>query len=702
MNHRVIPLQTEERSLAANLPFFSPVSIVGISVVLIGFWHVGVSLAQFPNATTQPSAPTDTPFSSSPLSVDNAAPMNNSALPTSVTTAVYSNAIPAIYSTLSYADSSSVSNISLASSSSYATTHSSGRNWAQDVANAQLNLDPNRLPDIGTARQRLDQAMSNLESFLATSPQHQSNWLAFLAWNDLQKELKEEKPDLDRITQIEKAFRQNYFGLEMRQFTGVRDALANYAHALKFGSDKSKAIESFNKLLTKLSEQLQLPNATADFENTREVGQSVAYLVQGNQASSLVQSVRGAFSRANARVLISSEFVSKRFSRPVNEANPVNEVILGTQLFGQSWLQGYVTPQLLDSSSNAALRLNLNGSFSSQNIGYNRSVKLHTQGAGSVAASETIALTNRGLVPLNDTSSDANLASQINDIEARLRIVRKIASKQAAKQKPQADSIAEGRLENRIRTQFHEKLTQHISEANERIKTPDLPVLTRLGVDRPSRTTWSSPQYLALLWKLQGQSQLAAPTSCPLVVDPSGVTVQLHHSVVTNLLDPVLAGRIIKNTDVDSISTQFGGTLGKGLAQQKDEKPWAITMAPFHPVEIELDDSLVKFRIRTSRLDSGDQVLKMGASIEAAYKIVMTDGAIQLERQDDVKIVLAEQRGARPATIRRLLKKIFDDVFKQKLLDQPVRITDRLPNELKDLSLMSISVDDGWIQAHLR
>jgi hypothetical protein len=701
MNHRVIPFKTEESSLATHLPFSSPVAIVGISVALIGFWHVGASVAQFPNATIQPSTRTDVPLSS-PVVGDSAEPINDSAAPTSVTTAVYSNALPAAFATVSYADASSVSNSDLVSIISYATTQSSGRNWALDVANAQMNLDPNRLPDLGLARQRLDQSMSNLENFLATSPQHQSNWLEFLTWNDLQKELKEEKPDLDRITQIEKVFRQNYFGLELRQFTDVRDALANYAHALKFGSDKTKAIESFSKLLSKLSEQLQLPNATADFENTRDVGQSVAYLIQGNQASNLVQSVRGVYSRANARVLISSEFVGKRFSRPVNEANPVNELILGTQLFGQSWLQGYVTPQLLDSRSNAALRLNLNGSFSSQNIGYNRSVKLHTQGAGSVAASETIALTSTGLVPLNDTSSDANLSSQINDIEARLRIVRKIASKQAAKQKPQADSIAEGRLENRLRTQFHEQLTKQISEANERIKTPELPVLTRLGLDRPSRTTWSSPQYLALLWKLQGQSQLASPTSCPLVVDPSGVTVQLHHSLVTNLLDPVLAGRIIKNTDVDSISTQFGGTLGKGLTQQKDEKPWAITMASFHPVEIELDDSLVKFRIRTSRLDSGDQVLKMGASIEAAYKIVLTDGAIQLERQDDVKIILAEQRGARPATIRRLLKKIFDDVFKQKLLDQPVRVTDRLPNELRDLSLISVSVDDGWIQAHLR
>ena len=702
MNHRVIPLQTEEGSLSSHLPFFSPVSIVGLTVLMIGFWHVSASLAQSPNSATQPAVANEVQLSSSSVQIDNAASVNHSAPVSSATTAVYSNATPASFSTVSSIDSSLVSGLSLASASSYPTAHAMGRNWAQDVANAQMNLDPNRLPDVAIARQRLDQVMSELENFLATSPQHQSNWLAFLAWNDLKTELKEENPDPERITQIEKAFRQNYFGLEMRQFTGVRDALANYAHALKFGSDRPKSIETFSKLLSKLSERLQLPNATADFENTREVGQSVAYLIQGNQAGNLVQSVRGIFSKANARVLISSEFLCKRFSRPVNEANPVNEVILGTQLFGQSLLQGYVTPQLLDSSARAALRLNLNGSFSSQNIGYNRSVKLHTQGSGNVTASETIALTDIGLVPQNDTCSDANLASQIDDIEAKLKIVRKIASNQAAKQKPEADSIAEGRLENRIRTQFHEKLTRQIAEANEKIKAPELPALARLGLDRPTRTTWSSPQYLALLWKLQGQSQLAAPASCPLVVESSGVTVQLHHSVVTNLLDPVLAGRIIKNTDVDSISTQFGGTLGKGRPLQEDEKPWAITMSPFHPVEIELDDSIIKFRIRTSRLDSGDQVLKTGASVEAAYKILLSDGAIQFERQDDVKIVLAEQRGARPATIRRLLKKIFDDVFKQQLLDQPVRVTDRLPNELKDLSLVSISIDDGWIQAHLR
>jgi len=579
--------------------------------------------------------------------------------------------------------------------------HSNSRNWALEVANAQKNLDPNRLPDIAKTRDRLDQAIKVLENFLATSPQHEANWLAFLTWNDLKKELKEEAPDQEKLTQIEKSFRQNYFGLELRQFTNVRDALTSYVTALKFSTDRSTAIQIFTNRLSKLSEQLQLPNATQNFEGTREIGQTIAYLMQGNQSDSLVGAVRSQYSRSNARVLISSEFVNARFSKPVNEANPVNEIILGTQLFGQSWMQGWVTPQLIDSSSQAAMRLNLNGAFSSQNIGYNRSVKLHTQGSGSVVACETIALTDNGLVPLNDTASDAMLSSQIDSIEAKLRIVRKIASKQAAKQKPEADSIAEGRLETRVRTQFHERLAQQISEANQRIQNPDLTVLARLGLDRPNRTTWSSPQYMALLWKLQSQTQLAAPASCPLVVDPTGVTVQLHESVVTNLLDPVLAGRTLRSTELDTLAPQFGGVLGKGLIKQKDEKPWAITMAPFHPVEIQLDDSLVTFRIRTKRLDSGDQGVDKAASIEASYKIVLIDGAIQLERQGDVKIVFAEQRGSRAATMRGALKKIFDEVLKQKLLDEPFRITDRLPSEL-NLSLSSIQVDDGWIQMHLR
>ena len=662
-----MPSGFQRKRLRKCVPFCSPFAIMVLAIGILGLWLVAPSLAQFPSSTAQP-----------------ATMIGNSTW-----------IVPASYSAAPH--SSSIFSPSISSSLST-------RNWALDVANAQRNLDPNRLPDLGKTRQRLDQAMMELENFLATSPQHQANWLAFLTWNELRAELKKGQPDQKRMVQFEKTFRQNHFGLELRQFTGVRDALAAYSHALKFGSDRAKAIESFSQLLTKLSEQLQIPNVVQDFDNTREIGQSVLFLTQANQANDLVNAIRSRYARANARVLISSEFVNRRFAKPVNEANPVDEVILGTQLYGQSWLQGWVTPQLLESNTHAALRLNLNGSFSSQNIGYNRSVKLHTVGSASVAASETIALTDGGLVPLNDTTTDAALASQINDIEAKLRIVRKIATKQAAKQKPEADAIAEGRLENRIRTQFHEKLSEQIAEANQKIKTPDLPALKRLGLDRPGRTTWSSTQYLALLWKLQGQAQLAAPASCPLVVDPSGITVQLHESAISNLLDPILAGRLLKSTELDTMATQFGDVLGKGLANQNDSEPWAVTMAAFHPVEIQLDNSLVTFRIRTAKLDRNGQALEQPAAIEATYKVVVINGAIQLKRQGNVRINFSgrQQQGSKAVMLRSFLKKKFEEVFKENLLDQPIRVTDRLPSELQGLTLISVLVDDGWIQAHVR
>ena len=596
----------------------------------------------------------------------------------------------AIYSAPAYISTSSVSGPST-------------RNWALDVANAQTNLNSDRLPDIGVARQRLDQAMNELENFLATSPQHQADWLAFLNWTDLREQISSPAPDPKSLVQIEKNFRQNYFGLEMSKFTNVRDALKSYTHALRFSSNRPQTIAILKDRLTKLSEQLQMPQFSQDFANTRDIGQMIANLSQSNQSTDLVNAVRGNYSRANARVLISSEFLTQKFTKPVYEPNPVNEVILGTQLIGQSVMQGFVTPQLLDSSSNAALRLNLSGNFSSQNIGYNRSVKLHTQGYGTVSASETIALTDHGLVTLNDTSVDAGLSSQIDSIEAKLRIVRKIAAKQAAKQKPEADAIAEGRLETRLRDQFHRQLSQQVSQANEKIKTPDLPVLRRLGLEQPTRITWSSPQYLALLWKVQ--DQLAAPVSCPLVVEPNGITVQLHESVITNITDPILAGRILRNTEMESFAAQFADVLGsKPVVKPQDDQPWALTFENYHPVEVQLDDSLVTFRIRTTKLDRGDQVVDQDASIEASYRVTLIDGAIQLDRQGEVKIDFTgkQQRGVRAASLRNLLKKQFADVFKEQLLDTPLRVTDRLPSELQGLQLTSVQVDDGWIQAHLR
>ena len=158
----------------------------------------------------------------------------------------------------------------------------------------------------------------------------------------------------------------------------------------------------------------------------------------------------------------------------------------------------------------------MNADFASQNKGYNRSVVLNTRGTADVVACESISLGDNGLVSLGDTGVDADLQTTIDSIEHRLKIVRKIAAKQAAKKKPQAGAIGESRMENRIRGEFHQQLSQQIQQANEKLRQAmDTPVLKRLGITKPDRNSWSHTDSLALQWKVRSGTQFGADAPCP-------------------------------------------------------------------------------------------------------------------------------------------------------------------------------------------
>ena len=571
------------------------------------------------------------------------------------------------------------------------------------IQNAVPKLDASRIPKPDAARQKLEQSLTNLENFLATSPTQGPLWRSFLKLDAVREELQAANPNLERLTDIEKGFRQNYFGLEQSPFTSVREALASYVHAQRFGANPATSIEILRNRLNRLNEQLQSPTVAEDRNLLHELAQTVSYLHHGNQAPEVVSAVRNKFASPNVRVLATAPFLQRQLSRPVHETNPVNELILGTTIRGNSVLQGSITPQLLSNPNNATVRLNLNADFASNNLGFNRSVVVHTQGSAQIAASESVALLDSGLIPLGDTGVDADLQTVINSIEHRLRIVRKIAAKQAAKQKPQADAIGESRLENRIRTQFHEQLSSQLSQANVRLASAGEPVISRLGVAKPYRSSWSDPEQLSLQWHVRSGTQLAADGPCPLPTDSQGITFQIHQSAIANALDPILAGRILRSTEIDRYLAQFGD-VAKGVQRREEDGPWALTFQGFQPVEIHFDDSLVRFRVRTQNLEGTDQPLDQPALVEANYRVQLVDNAIQLVREGDINVEFSgrQQRGSRAAALRSLLRKKFEQVFRAELLDKPVRWSDRLPEQLRDLRLTSLTIDDGWLQFSLQ
>jgi hypothetical protein len=663
---------------------------LGVRVAfLVALWHISLSFLappQFRQTFSAKAVAQEQTVVSQPLLVENSSPSDSAIHVPSID-------VPSIEVPFRFT-SATVLSSSVPDMATY---------LAQSVFTARTNLQPSQIPNPSSTRSSLDLSMSRLKNFLSTAKDRRTdNWLAFLRWNELQDQLSRPNPDPDVLVQLERNMRQNYRGLEMPVFTEVRARLQDHIRAVRFGVEPNTTIMSLERRLDQLATSLQTPASGSDTERQREIGFALSFLNQSGQASSLVQNIQSAFGRPNLRVLVSNEFLSRQFVRPVSQSNPVNENILGTQIYGTSYMNGQVNPLLIDNPNQASLKLLLNANFSSNNIGTNRGVKVRTQGRAIVTASESISLTDSGLVSNNDTFVRAPLQSDITSIEHRSRIVRAIATNKAADQKPQANAIGQGRLESKIRTQFHDQLTQQLAESNSRIRSPDFTIFNRLGLDRPQRSSWSSCDFLSILWRQQGPAQLAAPASCPLVVPGQGVTIQLHQSAIINTIDPIISGRILRSADLDDMAGQFGLDPSQGLREEAGGEPWSITMAGFHPVVVEFDDQLIRFRIRTTRLDRGDQALDQSASIEATYKPVIQNGAIQMQRVGDVAIdfVGRAQSGLRGVTMRSFLRKKFDSVFKQELFETPLRPTDRLPSNIP-LSLVDIQVDDGWLQASL-
>ncbi|XZE20605.1 hypothetical protein SH449x_000481 [Pirellulaceae bacterium SH449] len=566
---------------------------------------------------------------------------------------------------------------------------------------AQDALTPELLPSIESQKARVDVAAQKLEQFLARNPAEKENWVRFLKWDEVKAELAKDSPDLLTLMQYEKRLRQNFPGLEMKPFVAFRDELRAYTNTLRVSSDPNVSLPYLKDRLAKLATSLSEIDLNEDIDARREVAQTIEYLSQANQSRPVIQLLRNSYSRANVRVLLSNDFVQRQFSRPVSEYNPVCEVILGTNITGDSFINGTVSPQLLPNSSHASMRLTMLGDFSSDNVGFNRGVQIKTTGFANVIATETVSLTDSGLYAMSDTSADADLTTQINSIYAKSKLITKIATKKAAQQKPLADAIAEGRMETKIRNQFHEKLQSQLSESNAKLASSDLRTLQRIGLAKPSRSSWSSPQYLSLLWKIQEGVQLAAPMSCPIVVQPTGLTIQVHESAIGNLLDPIFGGRVLNSEEAPLYAAQFG-ELGSRI-KRDNEEPWSVTMDSFYPVEVKLDDNLITIRVRLNKLEKGDQALRQAALIQATYRPVLDDGALQFTREGEVKIEFSgrQDRGVRAVSLRSFLKNKFSEFLKEELLDVPLRLSDQLPPEFQDLNLAGVISDSGWLQVHL-
>lgn len=572
---------------------------------------------------------------------------------------------------------------------------------AEQLRAATENLSAERLPEVPPAQQDVLAAMGAVRNYFtgATDPDNYDAWMEYLRLQPLEQAIQEDQSpqvqgrealDLQqRLTGIAR-------GLELPAVVQLRESVKQLVAALRFGQGE-QSLEAIGDQLDSLAERIDQLDHIPSAEDAAAISTVIGLLERSGQANEAIAALRQAFGRANVAVWASERLIQRIGYREVDQTEQVRDCILGTRLVGLASLQGAVTTDLLPSRGTARLQLTLAANFSSDNTGYNHPVRLQTSGMGQVTAWRTLHLDESGLQP-EEPYVRVTLDSQINSIQHHLRLVRKIAWKQALRQKPLADRIAANKLRRRVGEQFASRTDEAAAISPPNFLEEARPWFQRLDLPQPPPLWGSTDQALFIEAVLRQSGQLATAVSAPPVTAPSyDAAVQIHESAVRNALAPMLAGRTITRSWLDELL----GSIDRGPKsdeEQESQQAFELEFARFRPVIFEARDQTVRLGVRGTRFQQDGRALNRPLEITAVYQPQQSDeGVTTLVRQGDVDVDFpgGGRLSLSQTALRSSIKELFDDLFPPVLLDRTITV----PEDAKMEALRGSEFRVRWVDA---
>lgn len=581
------------------------------------------------------------------------------------------------------------------------------------------------VPDVTGAAQRWIEDLDATRIFLArnTSSTNFRDWMEYLDTEALAAALRDDGFPSQRkatTTAGREAIQLRYRligvapGLELNVLQRLRKSTEVLIDSILYQNPEATlaAISKAFKELSGALPSIETKATARDFAAANQILQRLCSIGQEN--SKPAQSIRSHFSYPNASITVSSGPISSIIDRSVNESMPVRDCILGTRIVGTANLVGQVTGRLRPAIGFIQLQLSLNASLNSHNWGYNGPVRLRTVGTGTVNVTRLISVTSNR-VSAGPVSTTANLSNRIVSIDHKLRLVRKIARRKAAEQKPAADRIALKKFREQVTQQFKSETDQ---ASNLSIPNPAdwlEPYLTRLDLDQPGFQIGSTSHEVFVDLTVARPGQVKSPTRKPSITSEHDAAVQIHETVINNLASPVLAGRKMTESELrgladnisvhaESVPASLGHATGTST-ETKPDSPFEITFHRDRPIVFESRGGKLRIGVRGTRFAQGGSVLSTELEIAASYiPARMLDGTWILVRNGDVEVNFPSRRGRRLSIeqtgLRASIKKKFAEVFPDSLLHRPLAIPANSPIAAlasRRYRPSAIECQDGWL-----
>jgi len=496
----------------------------------------------------------------------------------------------------------------------------------------------------------------------------------------------------------------------------ARDILYRY-HSTQLSTEQANLLE--RPALRKFAEQLAtwgsepvdllalaatIEKYESDKGNTNAIALAEMYdLIRWSsedETSELADAVNSYYRNANVRVAISAELVNRLLPKEMRTAEPVQDMIQGASVHGQSETSTRLRLVLLPDRWRWKMGLEAKGEVASSTASTSGPATFYQDGNASYRARKLLTV-DRKSVRMHEAEAEAAAQSQLNDFETDFdgiplfnALARMIARNQYDMKTSAAKQEVENKIINRAAGTLDTQVAERIEKAKTEFQNKLLAQLQKLHLDPTAVDLETTQDRLIARYRLAGREQLSAHTPRPQAPGDSLLSVQVHETALNNALEHLnLSGRKIELHDLfKEMTTRFGDQK----IPVPDDLPEGVfvTFADHDAVRIDNQDGRLRIRIHLKELSiTSNRKTFKNLIITGYYKPHPDQLDANLERDGIIELG-GNRLGAGE---RIMLAGIFEKVLsRNRKLNL---VNERLSNspQLKDQQVTQFVIHDGWI-----
>ena len=541
--------------------------------------------------------------------------------------------------------------------------------------------------------------------------------------------LKRDKP---RRTKRAKEFRKlrefelNFAAVSKTQtdpyFIAVQTSLEQFVRSYLYGSDDNLQ-EQFLRKLQDLEENL-VKIRSNDSSDAREaagkLGESIGWLENANQLSPLVAAIRAKYSLPNFYFSVSGGLIKQFTSQTLSQTDPVRQNFNGRLIRGNSRVDGRVDLSLRDDPNQINVGINLSGTVAASTYVQQGKLQVFASSAGSFSAQRSL-FANIGGLFASEPKFNVDVEGSYGGTTSKWRFVNRLAAKQFAESKDEADEKTASQIREQLGPQFSEQTDEAIGAGKEAIGKAQGAIGSNANL-APEMYLRSTATQIVLIGKKSTPTALAAQSYPTRSAVPTDIGVRIHESVFSNLFERAFSGKTFSNEELaERMGGMLGGdgpaALGSTASKKKDkdgedddeeeeDESFSITFSTTRPIQFEFENGTFGVAISGRRFLQGNKKINTGLKIGLRFKITRVDGKLKLVRSGKAELDYVGKKNAAAVAFRSFLNgKLNPEKGSEEIsIDLPDNLLpiDQLEglkdNELaRRLTLIQCRSEDGWL-----